>query len=174
MGGEFGQFDEWSEYRSINWFLLDQYEHHRQMHKFVKTLNNLYIKEKAFWMGDFWQDGFQWINADDAERSIYSFVRMGTKQRRSLADQRKLGPYREYLVFICNFTPVPDLNFRVGVPDNIKYKEILNSDDTKYGGSGITNPGTLNAEEFFCDGRQYSVQLKLPPLGCVVLKGRTD
>jgi 1,4-alpha-glucan branching enzyme len=174
MGGEFAQFDEWSEYRSINWFLLDQYEHHRQMHRFVKDLNNLYLKEKAFWQGDFWRDGFEWINADDAERSVVSFFRMGTVKRRSKADQDKHGMIYEYLIFICNFTPVPDLQFRVGVPVNVKFKEIMNSDDPKYGGSGIVNPGALHTEEYLCDNRQYSVALKLPPLGCVILKGRNE
>ncbi len=174
MGGEFAQFDEWSVYGELNWFLLEQYEHHRQMHQFVKDLNNLYCKEKALWMGDFRDDGFEWINADDAERSVYSFVRMCARNRRSKADTAKKGPVYEYLVFICNFTPTSYMTFRVGVPINCKYTEVLNSDDKKYGGSGLVNAGALYPQGIECDKRGYSVAVVLPPLGAVVLKGRSE
>jgi len=170
MGGEFAQFEEWSEAKALNWFLLDHYEHHRKMFDFVKALNHLYIKEKALWQGDFSGDGFGWINCNDNERSIISFYRVGEKKRRSKADQARLGSAYEYLVFVCNFTPVPHMDYRVGLPVDGKYIEILNSDDEKYGGSGIINPGTMVAQEYLCDGQQYSLPIKLPPLGVVVLK----
>ncbi|MCL2605360.1 MAG: 1,4-alpha-glucan branching protein GlgB [Defluviitaleaceae bacterium] len=171
MGGEFAQFEEWSEVKAINWFLLDQYEHHRQMHRFVKDLNHLYLKERACWQNDFEGGGFQWINCNDYERSLLSFYRIGEKKRKTKAEQESLGPVYEYLVFVCNFTPVPHVDYRVGLPVAGKYKEILNSDDEKYGGSGIINYGTLTSQEILCDGRPYSVPIKLPPLGVVVLKG---
>jgi 1,4-alpha-glucan branching enzyme len=172
MGGEFGQFEEWYEGKSLNWFLLDQYDHHRSTHRFVKDLNHLYLTEKACWQDDFRGGGFEWINCDDAERSVISFFRRGEKKRRSKADQETKGPIYEFLVFICNFTPVPHLDYRVGVPVPGKYTEILNSDDEKYGGSGIINPGTLKTEAYLCDNRPDSIPIKLPPLGVVVLKGR--
>ena len=170
MGGEFGQFEEWSEARTLEWFLLDEYEHHRQMKTFVRDLNRLYLDEKALWQKDFSSDGFQWISSQDCDRSILSFYRLAEKRRRSKADQEAKGSSYEYLVFVHNFTPCPHLDYRVGLPVEGKYVEILNSDDKKYGGSGITNPGTHVAEEHLCDGRQYSAPIKLPPLGTVVLK----
>jgi len=172
MGGEFAQFEEWSEAKSLNWFLLEEYEHHRQMHAFVKDLNHLYLKERALWQRDFAGDGFGWINCDDNERSIISFFRVGEVKRRSKADQAAKGSTYEHLVFICNFTPVPCLDYRVGVPVPGKYIEILNSDDVKYGGSGNINKGNLSAEDYLCDGRQYSLPIKLPALGVVILKTR--
>ncbi|MCL2202390.1 MAG: 1,4-alpha-glucan branching protein GlgB [Defluviitaleaceae bacterium] len=171
MGGEFAQFDEWGENRSLNWFLLDQYEHHRQMHRFVKDLNHLYLKERACWQNDFHGGGFHWLNCNDYQRSLISFYRVTEKKRRTKAEQEALGPAYEYLIFVCNFTPVPHVDYRVGLPAPGKYKEILNSDDVKYGGGGIVNPGPLISDEFLCDGRQHSLHMKLPPLAVVVLKG---
>ncbi|MCL1844104.1 MAG: 1,4-alpha-glucan branching protein GlgB [Defluviitaleaceae bacterium] len=173
MGGEFAQFDEWSEARTLDWFLLDVYEHHRQMKEFVKDLNHLYLREKALWQNDFEGGGFSWINSDDYERSILSFHRTAEKKRRSKADQEAKGSSYEYLIFICNFTPCPHLDYRVGLPAPGKYTEIMNSDDEKYGGSGIINPDVLSSEEHLCDGRQHSIPVKLPPLGVVILKGTT-
>jgi len=170
MGGEFAQFEEWNENKALNWYLMHEYEHHRKMHDFVRDLNHLYLAERALWQKDFDGDGFSWINANDAERSIISFYRVGEVRRRSKADQEVLGSTFEYLVFVCNFTPVPWLDYRVGVPAPGKYVEVLNSDDEKYGGSGIVNPGPLTAEEYECDWKEYSVPIQLPPLGVVVLK----
>jgi 1,4-alpha-glucan branching enzyme len=160
MGGEFGQFSEWSEARTLDWFLLDQYEHHRQMLDYTRDLNNLYLREEALWQSDFDGGGFSWINCDDNERSILSFMRIAHKKKTV-----------EYVLFVCNFTPCPHLDYRMGVPANIQYTEILNSDAGKYGGSGIINPEPLHAQDHLCDGKQYSIPIKLPPLGMVVLKG---
>jgi len=174
MGGEFAQFDEWNEARTLDWFLLDEFEHHRQMRDFVRDLNHLYLRERALWQSDFDGGGFSWINCDDYERSILSFHRTAEKKRRSKADQEKKGSAYEYLIFICNFTPCPHMEYRVGVPAEGKYTEIMNSDDVKYGGSGIINPGNLSSEAHLCDGREHSVPIKLPPLGVVILKGSTN
>jgi len=170
MGSEFAQFEEWSEAKALNWFLLDEFEHHRKMLDFVKDLNHLYLNEKALWQRDFSADGFGWINCDDSDRSIISFYRVGERKRRSKKDQEAKGSTYEYLVFICNFTPVPCMDYRVGLPVKGKYIEILNSDNEKYGGSGIINPGIRQCEEYLCDGQQYSLPLQLPPLGVVVMK----
>jgi len=174
MGGEFAQYSEWSEERTLDWFLLDEYEHHRQMKTFVKDINHLYLEEQALWQKDFEGDGFRWINCDDNERSILSFYRVAEKRRRSKKEQELKGSSYEYLIFVCNFTPTPDLEYRVGLPAPGSYTEVLNSDDSRYGGSGITNPDILIAEEYLCDGKEYSVPIKLPPLGVVVLKGKTE
>jgi 1,4-alpha-glucan branching enzyme len=149
---------------------LDQFEHHRQLQRFVKDLNRLYIKEKACWQNDFEGGGFEWINCDDNERSLISFMRINVKKRRVKAGEDVFTYTREYVIFICNFTPVPHLDYRVGVPAPGKYTEILNSDDGVYGGGGIINPGPLVADAHLCDGRENSVGIKLPPLSVVVLK----
>ena len=174
MGGEFAQFIEWNENGQLDWFLIDEHEHHRQMQDYVRDLNKLYLKDKAFWQKDFTSDGFQWISSLDNNRSIVSFCRVAERPRRSKADQAAKGPGIEYLVIICNFTPIPHLDYRTGLPFPGKYKEIFNSDAEKYGGSGVTNTGNLTAEEHLCDGRNYSVPIKLPPLGVVIIKGGTS
>jgi len=173
MGSEIAQFSEWNENASVEWFMLDEFEHHRQMQNYVRELNKLYVKEKALWQKDFDKEGFQWISELDHERSLLSFCRVAETKRRSKADQEKLGSTYEYLVFVCNFTPVPHLDYRVGLPAPGKYTEIFNSDDAKFGGSGIINPKPLAAEQHLCDGREYSVPIQLPPLGVVILKGKT-
>jgi 1,4-alpha-glucan branching enzyme len=166
MGGEFAQFEEWSETKPLNWFLMDNFEHHRQMWQYVKDLNHIYLKETACWHDDFKGGGFEWINCGDAQRSLVSFFRRYEKR-----DEQNDISVREYVLFVINFTPVPLLEHRIGVPEPGLYAEILNSDDHKYGGSGIINPHTLTAEEYFCDNRGYSIPVRMPPLGCVILKG---
>jgi 1,4-alpha-glucan branching enzyme len=156
MGGEFGQFDEWSEARSLDWFLL-QYDHHRQMQDFTKDINHFYLNERALWYDDFSHNGFEWINCGDWEKSFVSFFRKGAVRE-------------ETVVFACNFTPVPLFEHRIGVPFAGNYVEALNSDDSKYGGSGVVNTGIMKAEQIPWDGRQYSIGLKIPPLGVVILK----
>ncbi len=156
MGGEFAQFAEWDEKKSIDWFLLD-YEHHRQMQLFVKELNNFYKEDKPLWHDDFGTWGFEWIQADDAQRSIVSFY-------------RKCDNPRNITIFICNFTPETYLDFRVGVPFEGKYIEVLNSDNTKYGGSGVINTEIMVSQEHFCDNRHNSISLKLPPLAVSIIK----
>ena len=156
MGGEFGQFIEWDEKRPLDWFLLD-YEHHRQMKEFAKDLNHLYKNERAFWFDDFANRGFHWVDCDDYLRSTLSFV-------------RKSDDMNEWLIFCCNFTSVPIENHRIGIDHVCDYVEILNSDNPKYGGSGVINEGILRHEQILCNGREYSVGLRLPPLGVTVLK----
>lgn len=156
MGGEFGQFIEWNYKSSLDWNLLE-YDMHRNLHYYVKTLNNFYKKHRALWEVDHSWDGFTWINADDNTRSIVSFIRKG----------KKAG---DMLIFICNFTPVVYEEYRVGVPLNCRYKEIFNSDLNIYGGSGVDNSVPLKAEGFECCGQPYSIVMKVPPYGAVFLK----
>ncbi|MDR1638836.1 MAG: 1,4-alpha-glucan branching protein GlgB [Clostridiales bacterium] len=156
MGSEFAQFDEWSEEKSLDWFLL-QYEHHQQIQSYTSDLNHLYLKEEALWHDDFTPGGFEWINCSDYEKSLVAFLRKGSTEK-------------SFVIVVCNFTPVPYNEHRIGVPLPGKYKEIINSDDLKYGGSGVINTGTISSDEMPWDGRQHSIGLRVPPLGVAMLK----
>lgn len=150
MGSEFGQWREWSEDRSLDWHLLDTTEN-KQLQDFVKDLGKLYKEEESLWANDFDPKGFQWIDCNDAERSVVSFRRCGNGEK-------------EELIYVCNFTPVPLTNHILNVWFEGEYEEILNSDDLKYGGSGITNVGKFKVDE------NKQLNLKVPPLGVTVLK----
>ena len=153
MGGEFAQYSEWSEARSLDWHLL-QYADHQEMQAYVKELNHLYAEEPAFWAEDFDPNGFQWIECDDAESSIVSFVRRSEEKE---------------LVFLCNFTPVVHRGFSLGVPQEGVYHERLNSDAARFGGSDVINAVPLQSKE--PAGRcPFRVELDVPPLGMVILE----
>ena len=122
MGQEFAQLREWSEERELDWFLLAEPEH-QQMKMWVKDLLHLYKRHKAMYEMDQSWEGFEWINADDGYRSIYSFMRHSKGAKKNL-------------LFVCNFTPMARDDYRVGVPRKKQYKLILNSDEEKYGGTG--------------------------------------
>ncbi len=156
MGQEFAQLREWSEERELDWFLLAEPEH-VQMQEWVKDLLHLYKRHKALYEMDQSWEGFEWINADDAYRSIYSFMRHSKDSKRNL-------------LFVCNFTPMEREDYRVGVPRKKQYKLILNSDDVKYGGTGEVRPKVYKAEAQECDGRPYSFAYKLPPYGVAVFE----
>ncbi len=156
MGGEFGQFDEWNENKSLDWHLLD-FEKHAHLKEYVKDLNHLYKKEKALWSYDFDYRGFEWINCCDYQASYVSFTRKSSKEE-------------DTLVVIANFTPVPRMSHRMGVPYKGKYKEIFNSDNLKYGGSGILNTEDMMTIDTEYDGREQAIDVKMPPLAIVILK----
>ena len=156
MGGEFGQFIEWNEKRPLDWFLLE-YQHHQTMLDYVKYLNRIYLDNEALWSKDFEGEGFEWIDANDGERSIYSFIRKGRKKD-------------DTLVIICNFTPNTYEDFKQGMPFEAAWHEILNSDAVEYGGSGVTNPGVYYTQKSESHGREDSITLRLPPLSVVILK----
>ncbi|MGQ9622239.1 MAG: 1,4-alpha-glucan branching protein GlgB [Candidatus Caldatribacteriaceae bacterium] len=159
MGGEFGQRREWNHDAALDWFLLE-YEPHRGLRRFVRDLNHLYLREKALWESDHEHAGFEWIDCNDAENSVITFLRKGKDPD-------------EFLLFVLNFTPVPRFHYRVGVPRPGFYKEILNSDSTLYGGSNLGNLGGAFAEAVPYHGRPYSLSLLLPPLACCVFKWRS-
>ena len=160
MGGEFGQFIEWDEKRPLDWFLLE-YPHHAQMLEFTRDLNHLYRDNPACWFDDFAPRGFSWIDPDDHSRSIVSFARFSDNPA-------------ETLIFICNFTPNPVENHRVGLHHPTNYIEILNSDHPKYGGSGVINSDILRPAEIVSNGLPISIGLRLPPLGVTVLRAQTE
>ncbi|MGE5328975.1 MAG: 1,4-alpha-glucan branching protein GlgB [Deltaproteobacteria bacterium] len=156
MGGEFGQFIEWDYHKGLDWHLLG-YEKHKKMQDYVRDLNKLYQSEKCLWELDFSGDGFEWIDCHDADHGVISFV-------------RKAKDWKDMLVFVCNFTPVVYNGYRIGVPLQGYYKEIMNSDAEIYGGSGQGNSGGINSQEYQWQGRPYSLELTIPPLGVLVLK----
>ena len=154
MGGEFAQYSEWSEARSLDWHLL-QYADHQEMQAYVKELNHLYAEEPAFWAEDFDPNGFQWIECDDAESSIVSFVRRSQEKE---------------LVFLCNFTPVVHRGFSLGVPQEGVYHERLNSDAARFGGSDVINAVPLQSRAEPAGRCPFRVELDVPPLGMVILE----
>ena len=156
MGQEFAQLREWSEERELDWYLLKE-EPHIQIQNWVRDLLHLYKRKKALYEMDHSWEGFEWINADDTYRSIYSFMRHSKDKKRNL-------------LFVCNFTPMARDDYRVGVPRKKQYKLILNSDDVKYGGTGEERPVVYKAEKKECDGRPYSFAYKLPPYGVAVFE----
>ena len=154
MGQEFGQLREWSEERELDWYLLRE-EKHQKLQLYVSELLNLYKKYPALYAMDRNTEGFEWINADDGDRSIFSFV-------------RKSPTGRNNLLFVCNFTPVARPDYRVGVPKKKKYRLVLNSADPKYGGKTAIRKTEYTAEKKACDNRKYSFGYKLPAYGVAV------
>ena len=156
MGQDFGQLREWSEEREIDWFLLAE-EKHQELQDYVADLFHLYRTSKALYELDSDPAGFEWINADDGDRSIFSFVRHSKDQKNNL-------------LFVINFTPMDRPDYRVGVMKKKQYRLVLNSDDKKYGGYGIEEPLTYKAEESECDGKPYSFAYHLPPYGVAIFR----
>jgi 1,4-alpha-glucan branching enzyme len=156
MGSEFGQWREWTEAYSLDWHLLE-HEPHRQLKEYVADLNHLYLNELALHQVDMSWEGFSWIDLQDVDNSIISFRRMAQDPR-------------EFIVVVCNFTPVPRLGYRVGLPQGGSYVEIFNSDWSHYGGSGIANAGERSADAIPWQSGSHSIQVDLPPLGVIYLK----
>lgn len=159
MGQEFAQLREWSEERSLDWYLLDGEDarSHKGMQNYVKALNHLYNDYDAMYCNDQDPIGFEWISCDDAQSSIVSFIRRGSTSENQL-------------LFVCNFTPVDRDGFVVGVPCKGNYTEILNSDAEEFGGLGRVNKGVIKAVEEPWDNKDYSITLHLPPLAVAVFK----
>jgi 1,4-alpha-glucan branching enzyme len=156
MGGELGQWWEWNHDDSLQWHLC-QYESHAGLQRYVRDLNWLYRDEPALYEVDFAWTGFQWIDFHDAENSVIAFLRKAQDQTRSI-------------VCVCNFTPVPRHQYRIGVPSLGWYREVLNSDAAIYGGGNQGNGGGVMAEPIACHGYVNSISLTLPPLSVLFLK----
>ncbi len=158
MGAEFGQWGEWNFEEALEWHLLEQ-EPHRGVQRWVRAINNLYRREPALYQMDSWPQGFEWMDCDDWQRSLLSFVRYPENET-------------EGLLFILNLTPVPRPEYRVGVPWKGEWSYVLSSDDEGFGGSGIAmEEGTvLMTDDIECHGRQQSLQVGLPPLGLMIFK----
>ena len=156
MGQEFGQEREWSEARELDWFLLQE-PFNKGMHDYMGELLSLYKKSPCLYEIDNDWLGFEWMNADDTERSIYSFVR-----------RNKSG--KQHMLFVINMTPVEYPKYRVGVPMNTQYKLLLNSDDKKFGGNGNKIPKVLKAKKGICDNRDQYITFPLPPLTAAIFE----
>ena len=156
MGQEFAQLQEWSEARELDWYLLAE-DKHQQMQNYVKALLHLYKKTPALYDADQDPCGFEWINADDADRSIFSFVR-----------HSKDG--KSNLLFVINFTPVARPDYRVGVPKRKQYRLVLDGDAAEFGGNTTERPVVYKAVKSECDGREYSFAYELPAYGIAIFK----
>ena len=155
MGNEFGQSAEWNFQQSLDWHLL-QYDFHKGIKNLITDLNFLYKNQPALFEKQFSGEGFEWINYGDHENSVISFIRKGNNPN-------------ENLVVVCNLTPVYRENYRIGIPSFGKLENIFNSDDLKYGGSGLEQ-NNLQIDEIPWDGKEYSSVLNLAGLGVLVFK----
>lgn len=152
MGSEFGQHEEWKFNGSLDWHLTD-FEPHQGIQNLIADLNKLYKKREALTADQFSAAGFEWISHDDAQNSVVSYIRKGGGQN---------------LVVVCNMTPVPRENYRIGLPDKKKRKLLLNSDDAIYGGSNLKVKKSFTAQKEEWNNREFSVELTLPPLGALI------
>jgi len=160
MGCEFGQTAEWNHDTSLDWHLLE-YSFHQGVQQLIDDLNRLYVSEKALHEVDFHYSGFEWIDFQDKDNSVISFMRHSASGTESI-------------VIVCNFTPVPRSAYRVGILESGVYKELLNSDSSFYGGSNVGNTGEVRSESVSFHGRGNSLSLNLPPLGVIFLKKTSD
>ncbi len=156
MGQEFGQEREWSEERELDWFLLQE-PLNKGMQEYVKELLNLYRKNPAMYEVDRDWTGFQWVNCDDCDRSIYSFM-------------RKSKDGKKKLLFVLNMTPIKRDNFEVGVPGKKKCKLVLNSDEVRFGGNGNEIPATITPMKEECDNLPYRIKFDLAPFSAAVFE----
>ncbi|MGE5640268.1 MAG: 1,4-alpha-glucan branching protein GlgB [Clostridia bacterium] len=156
MGDEFGQRREWTHEQSLEWHVLGMDSRHEGVQRWVADLNDLYKKEASLHGNDFSHEGFEWIRRGDWEQSVLVFLRKAHGEKPVLV--------------ACNFTPVPRMNYRVGVPCGGYWRELLNSDAPVYGGGGVGNYGGVEAQSVSCDGHGHSLSLNLPPLGAIFLK----
>ncbi|RGD64751.1 1,4-alpha-glucan branching protein GlgB [Lachnospiraceae bacterium OF09-6] len=156
MGQDFAQFREWSEARELDWYLLAE-EKHVQMKEYVKELLHLYQGSPALYETDDNWEGFEWVNADDSDRSIFSFIRHSKDGKNNL-------------LFVVNFTPVERPEYRVGVPQSGSYKLVLNSDEARFGGSGEKRASSYRSKKGVCDNKPYSIGYSLPAYGVAVFQ----
>jgi 1,4-alpha-glucan branching enzyme len=156
MGCEFGQGDEWNYTKSLDWHLL-QYPYQQGLQTLIRDLNALYCSNPSLYETDCFPEGFQWIDCHDSDTSTISYIRLARNPE-------------DFLVVVCNFTPVVRRGYRLGVPKGGPYAEVLNTDADCYAGSGVGNAGRVDAEQREAHGRPFSLVLDLPPLGSLILK----
>ncbi|MEH7355461.1 1,4-alpha-glucan branching protein GlgB [Neobacillus drentensis] len=156
MGFEIGQFAEWKDKEELDWHLM-KYDMHRNLNSYVKVLTKLYKRSKALYELDHLQDGFEWIDANNSQQSIFSFIRKGKK-------------VEDYLIIICNFTGVSYTIYKIGVPKAGEYRVIFNSDQQEYGGAGLTNKKTIFSVEEPFHGQPFSIELTIPPFGFQIIR----
>lgn len=156
MGGEFGQYAEWNHDQSLHWHLA-QYDPHKGVQRLFKDLNKLYKTEPGLFKYAFEPRGFEWVDYADRQNSVIVY-------------QRKADSKTETLLVVCHFTPEVRHDYRIGVPYRGKWKEVFNSDDPAYWGSGVLNQGTITTSPVKSHGKDYSVSITLPPLAVTIIK----
>ena len=157
MGGEIGQRAEWNENGQLDWWLLDAGPFHRGLQKFVEDLNRLYARSPGLWQADYDHAGFNWIDCNDRENSVLSFL-------------RQTADGKNHTVLVLNLTPVSRSQYRIGLPLAGQWQEILNSDAGIYGGGNQGNLGGVTAENVPAHGQQFSAEFVLPPLSALVFQ----
>jgi 1,4-alpha-glucan branching enzyme len=157
MGGEFAQFIEWNFDDELDWHLIKEFDKHAKMLAFSKALNRFYLDTRAFWQVDFDWNGFQWIDPNDNNNSIVSFI-------------RKAEDRNDFVIVISNFTPEVRTDYRIGVPAKGSYIEVFNSDEEACGGSGVKNVGEIQSQDKPWHNREQSISLTIPPLATIYLR----
>ena len=155
MGQEFGQFIEWNYKQELDWMLLD-YDMHRKLKDFSRTLNRFYKRNAPMWEIDYSWEGFSWISSDDSANSVIAFRRMDSKG--------------DELIVVCNFTPVTRENYRIGVPDKGTYRVVLNTDSPEFGGFGVKTQKTYTSKPIPMHSFKQSISLTLPGMSVLYLK----
>jgi 1,4-alpha-glucan branching enzyme len=159
MGSEIAQVKEWNFDASLDWHLLEITEH-KQIQDFIRALNQLYTSNPALYEKQFSSDGFEWINGGDTENCVINFIRKGNKSK-------------DDIIVLINFSSNVITNYRIGLPRKGNIVEILNSDDTIFGGSGVLNNKNISAENIYWNGREFSAEVQLPPLAVTFFKYST-
>ena len=160
MGGEFGQFIEWNPNIKLDWFLLE-YPMHKKLQQYTKALNEFYKHEKALWQKDHIGEGFSWIDCENSNQSIISFIRKGKDEN-------------EFLIVICNFTPTAYEIYKVGVPKLVDFVEVFNSDNSKFGGTNKTNDGIISPILENWNSKPYCINISVPALSIIFIKPNED
>jgi 1,4-alpha-glucan branching enzyme len=156
MGGEFGQWREWSEARALDWELLQQDDKHQGLQELVRELNQVYHRQPSLYRADFSWEGFSWLDFRDSQNSVIAFARHTPDKEKTIT-------------VVCNFTPVVRHNYRIPILAPGPYHELLNTDDGRFGGSGVSSGSDLHATDEPWQGHTYSLALTLPPLAVVYL-----
>ena len=156
MGFELGHFSEWKDKEQLDWHLLE-YDMHRKNYEYVKELLKIYKRSRPLYELDHRHSGFEWIDVNNAEQSIFSFIRKGSRED-------------DYLIFVCNFTPTVYHDYLIGVPQKGSYREIMNSDDEKFGGSGVVNKKVIKTIDTPFHGKANSIKLSIPPFGITIVR----
>ena len=160
MGAELAPEQEWNAEGELDWWILDQWESHRGVRDMLRELNRAYRELPALWEVDDTHEGFQWVDADDSDQSVISFLRLSEGAQES---------FDGAVLCVANLTPVPRYDYRIGLPSGGRWREVLNTDAGEWGGSGVGNLGGVDAEPSRWHGRPYSAGLTLPPLGVLWL-----
>lgn len=159
MGGEFGQFIEWKDNDQLDWFLLE-YESHSKLAHYFQVLQSFYKDSSCLWRLDHEQEGFEWIDPNNNQQSIISFIRKGKRNG-------------DYCIVVCNFSADVYYDFRIGVPSLGKYVEVFNSDSIEFGGSGVSNPEPINVQKQPYHTQKYSMEITVPPLAISIFMKQT-